>query len=263
MNVAAGVFGETFPYLRIGSGRPPLVVLPGMVLDNRPPGSLVARSYGHGFRRLAEAYTLYVVQRRRRLPGPDNGRIAADYVPLLSQLGPVRLMGLSTGGSIAQHIAIDHPELVERLVLVVSGAYLSPVGRQICLRWRQLAEQEQWRRLRGDMAAAAVDGATARRIARWVGSMSGKPPTSTDAADFIAAVDADLAHNTTSTLRGLDVPAIVIGGADDPFFPDPVLRETADAIARAELRVYPRTGHGLPKHHGKRLQDDVLAFLAS
>ena len=113
------------------------------------------------------------------------------------------------------------------------------------------------------MAAAAVDGATARRIARWFGSLSGKPPTSTDAADFITAVEADLAHDTSSSLPGLDMPAIVIGGADDPFFPEPVLRETAAAIPRAELRVYPNAGHGLPKHHGKQLQDDVLAFLAA
>jgi pimeloyl-ACP methyl ester carboxylesterase len=59
------------------------------------------------------------------------------------------------------------------------------------------------------------------------------------------------------------VPAIVIGGADDPFFPEPVLKETAAAIPKAELRIYPNTGHGLPKRHGKRLQEDVLKFLAA
>jgi pimeloyl-ACP methyl ester carboxylesterase len=52
-------------------------------------------------------------------------------------------MGLSTGGLIAQHIALDHPELVEGLVLVVSGAYLSRRGRDICLRWCELAQRQQ------------------------------------------------------------------------------------------------------------------------
>jgi pimeloyl-ACP methyl ester carboxylesterase len=72
-------------------------------------------------------------------------------------------MGLSTGGLIAQHIALDHPELVEGLVLVVSGAYLSRRGRDICLRWCELAQRHQWWQLRGELATAAVDGAGAQR----------------------------------------------------------------------------------------------------
>ena len=54
-------------------------------------------------------------------------------------------MRLSTGGLVAQHIALDHPDLVEGLVLVVSDAYLSQRGRDICLRWRDLAQRQQWR----------------------------------------------------------------------------------------------------------------------
>ena len=263
MNVETGLLREQFPYVRVGSGRQPLVVLPGMVLDNRTPSRLVARSYGHGFRRLADDHTLYIVQHRHGLPGADMKAMAADYAELLSELGRVRLMGLSTGGSVAQHIALDRPDLVERLVLVVSGAYLSPLGREICLRWRRLAEHQQWRQLRGEMAAAAVDGAGVKRVARAFGALSGKSPTPTDAADFVASVDADLAHDTRPELPGLMVPTMVIGGADDPFFPAPVLHETANAMPRAELRIYPETGHGLPKRHGKRLQADVLSFLGS
>jgi pimeloyl-ACP methyl ester carboxylesterase len=265
MKVETGVFREQFPYVRVGVGSQPLVVLPGMTLDNKTPSALVARSYGQGFRRLADEYTLYIVQRPRGLSsGAGTKEIAAAYARLLSQeLGRVRLMGLSTGGSIAQHVAVDQSDLVDRLVLVVSGASLSPRGREICLRWRDLAQNEQWRQLRGELTAAAIDGAGAQRAARAFGSLfGGKAPTPTDAADFITLVDADLDHNAVDDLARLDMPAIVIGGADDPFFPDSVLRQTAAAIPRAELRIYPDTGHGLPKHQGKRLQEDVLSFLA-
>jgi pimeloyl-ACP methyl ester carboxylesterase len=209
MKVETGVLHDQFPYVRVGSGRQPLVVLPGLNLDNRTANGLVARSYGQGFRRLTAEHTLYIVQRPRGVSAlADMRQIAAEYAELLSQeLGQVRLMGLSTGRVIAQHIALDHPELVQRLVLVVSGARLSARGRDICRRWLELAHYEQWRRLRGEMAA-------------------------------------------------------VFGGADDPFFPEP-LRKTAAAIPRAELRVYPHSGHGLPKRHGKQLQEHVLKFLAA
>ena len=264
MKVETGVLHEHFPYVRIGAGGQPLVVLPGLSLDNKTASGLVAWSYGQGFRRLAAEFTLYIVQRRRGRPDvAETKQLAADYAQVLSsqQLGHVKLMGLSTGGLIAQHIALNHPELVDRLVLVVSGAYLSKRGREMCLRWRELAQNEQWRALRGELAAAAVDGAGAQRMARTFGSVFGKAPTQTDVADFVATVDADLAHDTTAELSRLDMPAIVIGGADDPFFPEPVLRETAALIPQAELHVYSQTGHGLPKRHGKRLQEDVLKFL--
>lgn len=266
MKVETGVLHDQFPYVRVGAGRKPLVVLPGMALDNKKASGLVARSYGHGFRRLADEYTLYIVQRRRGPSAPaDTKQLAADYAQVLSHhFGQVRLMGLSTGGLIAQHIALDHPELVEGLVLVVSGAYLSRRGRDICLRWCELAQRQQWRQLRGELATAAVDGAGAQRVARAFGTLfGGKAPTTADAAAFIALVDADLAHDTSTELSRVDVPAIVIGGADDPFFPEPLLKETAAAIPQAELRIYPNTGHGLPKRHGKRLQEDVLKFLAA
>ena len=40
--------------------------------------------------------------------------------------GPVDLLGMSTGGSIAQQIAAQHPDVVRRLVLVSTGCRLGP-----------------------------------------------------------------------------------------------------------------------------------------
>jgi pimeloyl-ACP methyl ester carboxylesterase len=130
MKVETGVLHDQFPYVQVGGGRQPLVVLPGRALHNKTASGLVARSYGYGFRLLADEYTLYIVQRRRGPSAPpDTKQLAADHAQVLSQhLGQVRLMGLSTGGLIAQHIALDHPDLVEGLVLVVNGAYLSQRG---------------------------------------------------------------------------------------------------------------------------------------
>ena len=72
------------------------------------------------------------------------------------ELGPVDVMALSTGGLIGQHLALQHPELVRRLVLVVSGARLADAGRQMCRTWLAYSWAEDWRSLRGAMAAAAT-----------------------------------------------------------------------------------------------------------
>ena len=62
-----GVLGGRHPFVRVGKYRPPLVVLPGLTLDYRPPSWWVMSSYAMGFHRLSTARTVFVVQRRRGL----------------------------------------------------------------------------------------------------------------------------------------------------------------------------------------------------
>jgi hypothetical protein len=47
----------------------------------------------------------------------------------------------------------------------------------------------------------------------------------------------------------------------DPFFPAESLHLTAAAIPGATLRVQDRVGHGLPKRHGRLLQEQILEHL--
>jgi pimeloyl-ACP methyl ester carboxylesterase len=174
--------------------------------------------------------------------------------------GGAGLLGLSTGGLIAQHVALDHPDLVKRVALVVAGAYLAPDGRRICERWQELADAQQWRRLHGDLAAAAVDGPVAQLLARGALALAGRAPTAQEAADFHTVVAAVLAHDTSRALADLAVPALVLGGADDPFFPEPFLRATAAAAPDATLGLFAGCGHGLPKQRARGMQDELVRF---
>ena len=80
---------------------------------------------------------------------------------------------------------------------------------------------------------------------------------------FIALLDeADLGHDTTGRLPEISVPTLIIGGSEDPFFSESLLRETAGKIPDAELRVYEDVGHGVPKERKRRYEDDALAFLS-
>jgi pimeloyl-ACP methyl ester carboxylesterase len=262
---STGTFRDRFPYIRIGSGAAPLVVLPGLSLTNQAPGRLAVAAYARGFRRLAEEHTLYVVQRPHGLvPGSTTQDIAREYATVVSEeLGPVRLMGLSTGGLVAQHLALDHPSLVDCLALVVTGARLVPSGQAICRYWLELAAAQRWRRLHGELGAVAVDGPVAQWLARAVLTSTGKPPSAEEAKDFGTTVAAVLAHDTRERLAALRPPTLVVGGATDPFFPEEMLRETAAPIPDVRLRVFPRRGHGVPKHEARALQDTVATFFAS
>lgn len=259
-----GVLRDRLPYLRIGRSGPPLVVLPGLALTEPVPRGLLGTAYARGFRRLADDHTLYIVHRPHGLPrGTSTADLAAEYAAVLQpELGRFALMGFSTGGLIAQHLALAEPA-VERLVLVVAGARIDEAGRERCARWLTLAAEGRWRALYGDLAASAVDGRVSQQLARTVLGLSGRRPTDEEVADFVTTVRAVLAHDTRGALGGLRVPALVVGGARDPFFPEAALRATADAIPDARLIVFPRNGHGVPKHRAGAVQDAVAAFLAN
>jgi pimeloyl-ACP methyl ester carboxylesterase len=261
-----GTFLREFPYVRLGNGPENLVILPGITLQNEPPNRPAAWTYLLGFGRFADGYTVYVINRRRGMPSPYTTReMAADYAQVMEKnLGPSIVIGFSTGGSIAQYVALDHPELVEKLILVVSASRLSDEGRETCERWRKLAQGRRWRELRADMASVNVTSEANKRLARAFMAVFGRfvLGTPSDASDFLTTLEADLEHDTTDRLHEVSAPTLVIGGTEDPFFSESLLRETAEKIPDAELRVYEGVGHGVPKEKKRRYEDDTLAFLS-
>lgn len=263
---AVGTLQGRFAFVRFGSGPAPLVVLPGLVFDNDAPGAADARIYGWAMRRLAVGRTVTVLKRPRGVAADASRELGTEDIAdlyagvLADELGQVDILGLSTGGLVAQHLALRHSALVRRLVLAVSGARIAEPGRHLCQTWLAQAERGDWRSLRGGLTASAVDGRMKQRIARLLGG-SNRQPDPRDLADFEATTGAVLRHDTTDVLPAMTVPTLVLGGKDDPFFPEPVLRATAAGIPDAHVQVH-AGGHGVPKHHSRWLQDQVATFLA-
>ena len=59
-----------------------------------------------------------------------------------------------------------------------------------------------------------------------------------------------------------DVNKWLARGADF-FYPDPIVRETAERIPQATLRLYDGVGHAVSKTHKRRFEDDVMGFVRS
>jgi pimeloyl-ACP methyl ester carboxylesterase len=263
--IETGTFLGEFPYVRVGNGPENLMILLGITLDNEPPNRLAAWTYRLGYGRFARDYTVYVINRRRGMPaGYTTQDMAQDYARAIEgELGPSHLMGFSTGGAIAQYVALDHPEAVRSLILIVSASRLSEEGRQTCERWRALTREEHWQELRADMASVTVTAERNKRLARAFMKVFGRfvlrvPP---DPSDFLTTLEADLNHDTTERLNEISAPTLIIGGSEDPFFSETLLRETAEKIPDATLRVYEGVGHGVPKERKRRYENDTLAFL--
>jgi pimeloyl-ACP methyl ester carboxylesterase len=98
---------------------------------------------------MARHFTVYAVNRKPQLPaGSTIGDLAHHYAVAIEHEfpGPVCVEGVSTGGSIAQQFAIDHPHLVCRLVLVATACRLSAHGREVQRRFAELTAEGRRRR---------------------------------------------------------------------------------------------------------------------
>ncbi len=257
---SAGYFRSGLPYNRLGRGSQTLVVFGGLMFENRPQFGLVSP---YGF--LKDAYNVFAVLRKPGLPvGYSMKDMADDYAGTIREEfgGPVNIIGVSTGGSIAQHFAADHPELVRRLVLHSSAHTLSEAGKQLQIKVAQMAKQGRWY-----AASAAMMGFILPRtglmkvltgplnaiISTLMALSAPKDPN-----DLVVTVEAEDKHAFRERLPEITAPTLVIAGAEDPFYTPDLFRETAEGISHARLILYEGMGHAAS---GKRLQQAVLSFL--
>ncbi|MCX4539486.1 alpha/beta fold hydrolase [Streptomyces sp. NBC_01565] len=180
--------------------------------------------------------------------------MAADTVGLLDVLGlgSAHIVGASLGGAIAQTAAIEHPGRIRSLTSVMSTTGDQAVGQ---------ARPEALRAFGGPSATSREE--VIERTAR-ISRALGSPGFAFDEAAAIErarrsydrsydpvgitrqAVASLASGDRTERLRSLEVPALVIHGADDPMCDVSGGRATAAAIPGAELVVIDGMGHNLP-----------------
>ena len=259
---AAGYFRSGLPYNRLGEGPRTLVIFQGLLFENKPQSRLILRPYKF----LEKEYTMYSVLRKPLLPnGYTMKDMADDYAAMIREEfgGAVDVLGVSTGGSIAQHFAADHPELVRRLVIHSSAYALSDKAKRFQLEIAYLSSQRQWRK-----AYAVIldfmfprEGFT-KYVAKpivWLGSvMATLLNAPKDGSDLVVTVEAEDKHNFKDRLAEIKAPTLLVAGDRDPFYTEALFRETAEGIPNARLVLYEGMGHPAG---GKQFARDVLEFL--
>jgi pimeloyl-ACP methyl ester carboxylesterase len=266
-NAAAGYFRSGLPYNRMGSGPRTLILFQGLLFENKPLSKRMAAIF-NGCQFLGGDYTVYIVTRKPGLPdGYSMTDISNDYAAMIREEfgGPVDVIGISTGGSLVQHFAADHPDLVRRLVIHSAAYTLGEAGKTVQLRLGELARQRRWRAVYSTMFTFMFPGTgikgyasklafgTLAFILTRIPSMVPKDPS-----DMVITIEAEDRHNFKNRLSEITAPTLVIAGDNDPFYSETLFRETAEGIPNARLILYRGMGHPAG---GKQFRQDVLAFL--
>ena len=204
----------------------------------------------------------------------DNGqpfditRLADDAAHVIETLGfeHTRVMGWSMGGFIAQALALQHPDHVDKLILLSTDSGGPDADRATPAVWSQLIDtsgtpHEQAHRLLfllfpgdvaeslycqfGDIVAAARAQLSPELVKRQAAAM-------------------DAWHNTgvASRLREVHVPVLIGTGAEDIVIPPSNALKLVNTIAGAWLAQFPRAGHGFMAQYPSALANLINNFLA-
>ena len=234
----------TMSYVSFGHGPKTLVLLPGLsdgLATVRGKALLLAPPYRPFF----EHYTVYMFSRKDQMPsGYTMREMAADQAAALHLLGIecASVLGVSQGGMIAQLMAIDHPDLVERLVLAVSAPRANDLARECVTAWVEMARAKDHKRLMIDTAERSYSPAYLakyRRLYPIIGHV-GRPKTYDR---FLVNADAILGFDALDELPRIACPTLIIAGEDDRIVGVEASVQMHEAIAGSELYVYPGLGH--------------------
>jgi pimeloyl-ACP methyl ester carboxylesterase len=195
--------------------------------------------------------------------------MARDTAALLDALDIERahVVGASMGGMIAQTLAIEHPQRVSTLTSIMSttgdpsvggaseealGVLLAPPARD---RAEAIERSVAAFRVIGSPAYELDEAALRERAGLAFDRAHDPPGVSRQLLAIMASGD------RTERLRQLQVPALVIHGADDPLVRVDGGRATAAAIPGAELVELPGMGHDLPRELWPEITDRIVALV--
>lgn len=253
------------PYFAVGTG-PPLAFLGGLAPETGVDSASTVRMNGSLLKPFTGQRRVHFFNRRPGLPrGMTMADIAAEHAHALEEgfgSEPVDVFGISTGGSIAQQLAADHPETVRRLVLSSTACRLGADGRVLQRRVAARLRRGAYRQASAVMTAGIVPprrGQHAAAAAAWLATPK-IIHSDADAADMATTIEAeddfDLARCNTIT-----APTLIVVGSEDRFYSRELFGETARLIPRSRVRIFEGRGHVTATMH-KEFGPEILRFLA-
>ena len=252
--------GVTMHYMKCGTGRRYLIVLPGLA-DGLTTVEGKALLLAPAYRKYWDNFTVLMFSRRDSLPeGFTIEDMAEDQAKAMRALGIGRAcaLGVSQGGMVAQALAAAHPNKVRRLVLAVTAPYANATVRACVESWIRMAEAGDHKALMADTAEHTYTERYLRFYRLLYPALGiGKPA---DYSRFLVNARAILGFDAREVLHKITCPTLILGGAKDAIVGVEASGELHRLIPQSSLHIYPECGHA-PYDEEKGFYRDVYEFL--
>ena len=233
-------------YIRFGRGSRVMILLPG-VGDGLKTVKGMALPFAVLYRKLTKDFTVYSFSRRTELHDHMTTREMADdlneAIELLG-LPEASIVGVSQGGMISEWLAIDHPEKVDKLVLVVTTAKSNEVLEEAVSGWQGMALRGDYKGIMTDTAERSYSPKRLRTARLEYGLLGnfGKPKSF---RRFMIQAESCVTHDAADELCKIKCPTLIIGGKEDRIATGKASEEIAELIPGSMLHMYEGLGHGL------------------
>ena len=192
--------------------------------------------------------------------------LAAEAVALLDHLGvgKTHVLGTSLGGFVAQELALERPDLVDRLALVCTsygGVGPEPISFQALgrmLGWGSLNAEDAAHRSLETATSDAYRESNPEEfdlILRW------RLADSSSLSDYSQQVMAGARFDSSRHVGEITAPTLVVHGAEDRYIPVANAVALAEAIPDAELRVIEDAAHLVFIEQSEEVNKEVISFL--
>ena len=249
-------------YVSFGKGNNVLIMLPGLG-DGLTTVKGLAVPMAMTYRMYVKDYKVYVFSRKNKLEkGYSTRDMARDQARAMKKLGihKAKVLGISQGGMIAQYLAIDYPELIEKLVLAVTLSKQNKFIQSAVRKWILMAEQKKHKNLMIDIAENSYSERYLKKY-RLLYPILGKVGKPKDYARFLVQAESCIKHNSYSELDKILCPTLIIGGDSDRIVGGDAARELANKIKICQLVIYNGLGHAVYEE-AKDFNDRVLEYFS-
>ena len=233
-------------YVAFGEGKKNLVVLPGLsdgLWTVKGKAMLLAGSYKKFFK----DYTVYMFSRKNEIPeGYSIEDMADDQALAMRNLGIDRaiVMGVSQGGMIAQFLAANHSELVEKLILVVTAPYANDTIKSVVAKWIEMTQNASHTELMLDTAEKVYTKEFNEKNKRYLPLVARfTKPKNYDR--FCKNAYAILNFDARPVLSRIKCPTYIMSGNCDNTVGNEAPYQLEVAIENSEMIIFDGLGHGL------------------
>jgi aminoacrylate hydrolase len=191
-------------------------------------------------------------------------RIAGDVVHLMDALGidKAHIVGHSTGGAIAQVLAIEHPARLASIVIAASWTKADAYFRRLfALRKEILARLGPPSYLQASSLLLYPAFWITRNNEKLRQHEAQALATFSPPEVVMARIDAVLAFDRTADLARIRTPALVVAAQDDIVTPAYFSEELARLIPGAEAKFFAQGGHCFTQVMAREFNQAVLPFL--
>lgn len=260
MNGCIDIGDTDMYYVSFGNGGKKIVMLPGLgdgLTTVKGKGNFLVAPY----KKYLNDYTVYMFSRKNKMPEDYSIQdMADDQVTAMKKLGidKAYVCGVSQGGMIAQCIALNHPEVVEKLVLAVTAPSVNNVSHVAVSGWIKMAESGNHTELMVDTADKMYSDRYLAKNRKFFPIMA-KFTKPSSYERFYRNANAILKFDVRDRLSEITADTYIIAGEDDKTVGNDAAGELKDGIPNSELYVYEGLGHGAFEE-AKDFYDRIFTF---